>query len=293
MKFKELLTTNQLFDSHCHLNAADYDLDREGVVKRAQESKITTIIDIAVNLESTKKALESTNNFPEKVFATAGIDPEVFVPGSDMYIENGEEVYTQFEALIAVIEANTDKIVMIGETGLDNYWNKKHEVDKDDAEQSLEYQKELFKNHIKLSKTYDLPLTIHSRETVDECIEILESYASEDVWGVFHSITPEADDDQYSFEEKLRKILDMGFYISLNGIMTYKSANLLRNTVLKILKSKFQVPNKEVSPIDFYNAGFVFETDGPYLAPEGKRGDLNEPSNVLDIYNQIVNYLVN
>lgn len=280
MKFKELLIKNELFDSHCHLNASDYDLDRAGVIKRAGEKKIIPIIDIAIDLESTIKALESSNNFPEKVYATAGIDPEVFMPGSDMYVEDGEAVYEQFEALIALIEANTDKVVMIGETGLDNYWNKKNELSLEEAEKSLENQKELFKKHIKLSKTYDLPLTIHSRETIDECIEILESYSSEKVWGVFHSITPEVDDDEYSFEEKLRKILEMGFYISLNGIVTYKSAKLLRNVVLKILKSKFQVPNKDINPNDFYNAGFVFETDGPYLSPEGKRGELNEPANI-------------
>ncbi|MBP9759067.1 TatD family hydrolase [Candidatus Dojkabacteria bacterium] len=292
MKFRELLTKNELFDSHCHLNASDYDLDRAGVVKRAVGKGIISIIDIAVDLESTRKALKSTNDFPENVYATAGIDPEVFMSGSDMYVENGEEVYKQFEALIALIEANTDKILMIGETGLDNYWNKKSELSFEEAEISLENQKELFKKHIKLSKTYDLPLTIHSRETVDECIEILEGYASEKVWGVFHSITPEADDDEYSFEDKLRKILEMGFYISLNGIVTYKSAKLLRNVVLKILKSKFQVPNKDISPNDFYNAGFVFETDGPFLAPEGKRGELNEPANIKLIYESLSSQLL-
>ena len=108
---------------------------------------------------------------------------------------------------------------------------------------------------------------------------------------MFHSITPEIDDDEYSFEGKLREILEMGFYISLNGIITYKSANLLRNTVLKIFKSKVKCQQSKVSLNDFYNAGFVFETDGPYLAPEGKRGERNEPANVSLVYDFLVSLL--
>lgn len=291
MKFKELLQKNELFDSHCHLNANEYEQDRSDVVLDSINSGIT-VVDIGTDLESSKNAIETAKTFPEKVYASAGIDPEVFIPGSGLYVEDGSLVYQDFESLISLIENNLEHVMLVGETGLDNYWNKKNEIDSDISENSFEYQKELFKKHIKISKLYDLPLSIHSREAVDECIEILERYTPEDITGIFHSLTPELDDTVESFEDKVWKILEMGYLISINGIVTYKTASLLRNTIIKILKSKIQISNnRKLEPLDFYEAGFVFETDGPYLSPEGKRGQRNEPKNVKEIYEFIRNLI--
>lgn len=290
-KFRQLLESNSLFDSHCHLNANAYDTDRQEIIGHAVDKGVCPIVDIAVDINSTRLAIDTAKQNPDLVYATAGIDPESFVPGSDLYVEDGSDVYRQFDGLIPLIENNLDYIVMIGETGLDNYWIQKLGLDEVSVDKSIQYQKELFEKHIKLAITYNLPLSIHSREAIDECIKLLQIYATENVWGVFHSITPEVDDDEYSFEGKLREILEMGFYISLNGIITYKSANLLRNTVLKIFKSKVNCQQSKVSLNDFYNAGFVFETDGPYLAPEGKRGERNEPANVSLVYDFLVSLL--
>lgn len=289
MKFKDLLKQNKLFDSHCHLNSREYDQDRAEVVVNSISREVSPIIDIGIDSQSSSKALETSVNHKGEVYAAVGVDPQLCIPGDHMYVSNFQNLLSQFQECEKLARENPDEVIMIGETGLDLYWMKVKDVGEEATMSSLENQKILFEKHIELAKILDLPMTIHTREAVDECIEILSEH---NVTGVFHSLTPEIGDDEKSFEAKVRKILEMGYMISLNGITTYKSANLLRNTVLKLVKSANPNEGYAQSPIEFYEAGFIFETDGPWLAPEGKRGQRNEPGNVKDIFEITKNYLL-
>jgi TatD DNase family protein len=282
MNFQKLLEQNDLFDSHCHFNSAVYNIDRKDLVNRAIQNNVEIVIDIGIDEDSSRKAVAIAKQFSGNVYAAVGVDPQLCIPGDEMYVDDMSKLFSQFGQISKLAYDNRDKVIMVGETGLDLYWMKVKKLDEHSVQQSYKNQKMLFEKHIELASELDLPLSIHSRESIDECIEILSKY---NVGGVFHSLTPEVDDNEESFEKKVRTILEMGFYISLNGIITYKSANLLRNTIFKILRSK----NDDIQdPIDFYEAGFIFETDGPYLSPEGKRGERNVPENIKGIYQFLV-----
>jgi TatD DNase family protein len=309
--FKNLISKNILFDSHCHLHFDNYDKDRDEVVDEAVNNEINTIIDVGVNLKESKKALKNSKKY-EVVFTTTGVHPETCIKGSDLYIDDFQKTLDEFEACKQLLadcnddSSKVDRIIMIGETGLDFYWTKKGSLSSEEENESKQNQIKLFRKHIELSLDYGLPLTIHSRDAISECLNVLESSLRSllksgknklssfnnhsEVKGVFHSLTPETDDDERSFYQKVNEILESGFMIGLNGIFTFKNAGLLRSVFIKVLKEKIKA-SSQIRPLDFYNAGFVFETDGPWLSPQGKRGERNEPANIKIIYDFVQNLI--
>ena len=167
---------------------------------------------------------------------------------------------------------NRKHIFGIGETGVDNYWIQK--LDPEEQKTSIRLQTELFSAHIELAKQYNLPMTIHSRNYEKECLEILRNANAG--FTIFHSYT-----GNY---ETAKAILDAGYGLGVNGIITFKNANELRETYSRLLGN---VPSG-VGPKYFYDKGIFFETDAPFLAPEGKRGEQNEPANVKDIFEAFI-----
>ncbi len=282
-----------LFDSHCHLNEEVYDNDRDQVVARSIKNGVEYIFDIPARLNSVYNVIEYAKK-NSHIFASIGIDMETCVPGSDLFENDFEKVQREVNQLLELDFENNKKFIqMVGETGIDLYWMNKVHLDPKQILDSLEKQKWLFQIHIDIANKYQLPLTIHSREAIAECLKILNekiAITHKRIYGIFHSLTPETGDDESSFYHKVKEIHEAGFIVGLNGIVTFKNAHIIRNTVLKIIRENtIKKNNFELS--DIYASGFVFETDGPFLSPEGKRGERNEPRNIKSIVEILLSYL--
>lgn len=275
---------NFLFDSHAHINSRNFDLDRDQVIERATKNDVKMIFDIGTDISSSQLSLDIAKNNPGVVYSFVGIDPEVLIPGSSLTLtENFDKkwIETKTEYLNAIISSNKDFIKGIGETGMDFYWIKEKlesgEIDKSQFNKIKKDQQKLFEMHLDLAKEHKLPLSIHSRGAEEECLKVIKSYSG--VVGIFHSYTGNYD--------IAKKILSSGNGLGVNGIITFKNAYELRGIYKKILGKKI----KDYSPMDFYKAGIFFETDCPFLAPDGKRGERNEPANVRTVFESFVTFL--
>jgi|GEM_PF-845201 len=279
MNFFDLIQQYKLFDSHCHLNNKEFNKDRTRVIQQAFQQGIEAIIDVGMDIRSSQKSIEITSHqqFQDKIFSTIGIHPEVFIPGSDLYEENEIDLENIINELTEFISHNLKYIAFIGETGLDYYWLEKNtNIDNEIMGRAKSRQQQMFLRHIELARKFNLPLTIHSRSSVDDCINLI---IDKNVKGVFHSLTPDElargtiFDQKKIFYDQVNTILEMGFFIGINGIITYKSAKILREVFTKVIKEKTQQQKVEPTIIhiveNLYNAGFVLETDSPLLKPSG------------------------
>ncbi|WP_043887728.1 TatD family hydrolase [Methylophaga thiooxydans] len=216
-------------DSHCHLNMlADEPGGIDAMVAEATDNGIQHILCIAIDKKSCAEVKAIADTFPQ-VTASVGIHPNV----------EQEEQFT-VEQLIA--EASHPKVIAIGETGLDYFR----------SEGDLEWQRERFRVHIEAAKQTQKPLIIHTREARQDTMAILEKENAEKAGGIIHCFTENW--------ETAQRALDIGFYISLSGIVTFKSAKELQDVAKKL-------------PLD----RILIETDSPYLAPVPHRGKTNKP----------------
>lgn len=220
-----------LIDSHCHLDYPALTKDRDGVMARARLAGVQRMVNIATNRRDFDKVRETAESIDD-VFCTVGVHPH-------HTHEDDEDITT--EELIAL--AVHPKVVGIGETGLDFYYNK---APRDIQEQAL-------RRHIRAAQTTQLPLIIHSRDAEEDTVRVLKDEG--DVTGVLHCFSSR----RILAEEALK----LGFYISLSGILTFKKSQELRDIVADI-------------PLD----RLLVETDSPYLAPEPYRGKPCEPAYV-------------
>lgn len=222
-----------LVDSHCHLdglNYADLHADVADVVNKAKARGVSHLLSVSVTLPRFKKMRELIADF-DNVHTSCGVHPL-----------NQDEVFEKAELLAL---SRDPKVVAIGETGLDYYYspdNKSQQVDS-------------FRKHIQVAVELDKPLIIHTRNAVEDTINILKEEGAEKVGGVIHCFTESA--------EMAQTLLDMGFYISISGIVTFKSAKALQAVVKTIPADRLLV-----------------ETDSPYLAPVPYRGKENQPAYV-------------
>lgn len=234
----------EFFDSHSHYNDEKFDEDREKIIQDTYESGITKFICAGYSIESSKLSLEIANKY-EFIYSICGISPND-VP------EKSEEIEDMLKELENIIKSDkSNKIVAIGEIGLDYYWNKENK----------EIQKELFIKQIELANKYDLPIVIHTREAVDDTIKILKENKVKNT-GVFHCCQLN--------RELVKQALLLGFYISFAGPITFKNS-----------KNAEEIVN--MVPIE----KILIETDSPYLAPEPKRGTRNDSRNVKHIAEKI------
>lgn len=220
-----------LVDSHCHLDFPDLFSGLPDVLRRAEQMQVGTMLTISTKMstfQNVRAIAESTDN----VFCTVGIHPHE--------AENDADVTT--EQLIDL--AKHPKVVGIGETGLDYYYDNS----------PRELQQELFRRHIAASRETGLPLIVHTRDADDDTVSILQDeYAKGAFGGLIHC---------FSASDQLAKdALDIGFYISVSGIATFKTAEPIRETLKSV-------------PLD----RLLVETDAPFLAPVPHRGKTNEPS---------------
>lgn len=248
-------------DSHAHLEAstslkelrgASVD-DLEGALKRAADDDVREIITIGTSIETSKKAIEIAQKYSSadlKIYAACGLHPK------DAKEEIGKLGVNESIHRLKSIAKSSSKVVGIGECGLDYYkqetGNNKHKT----TDEEKEFQRELFRAQIKLAADLDLPLVIHCRNGWDEIFDLLSSNGQGLIAkGVFHSWTGDW--------EAAKRALELGFYISFSGIVTFKNATAIQRVAREM-------------PLD----RMLVETDSPYLSPEPFRGMQNEPKNV-------------
>ncbi len=269
---------NKLIDTHAHLNASVYDNDLKEVIQSASQSGVEQIWDVSVDLESSRKSCEIAKKY-SNVKSFIGIVAEVFIPGSDLFADLNTKLSWFDQAkkdLKELFVNNKENIVGIGETGMDYYWIEKDKsVSFESKKRSKFLQEKLFRMQLELAEELQLPLTIHSRAAELDCLKIASEYQ---VTGIFHSFTGDY--------QAAKGILDKGFALGINGIITFKNADSLREVYKKIVgRIKPDLPIT-----DLYSKGIFFETDAPFLSPEGKRGSRNEPSNLRDIFEFFVKF---
>lgn len=229
----------ELFDSHAHYNDERFKEDREEVLQAVWDAGITKLICAGYSLEASRQAVQIANTH-QNIYAIVGISPNDIPSQKEGYEQILNEELQQIEKL-----AYDEKVVAIGEIGLDYYWNKENK-----EEQKLAFQKQ-----IELANKLELPIVIHTREAVYDTLEILKSEVTPVKKGIFHCCPLNLD--------LIREGLKLGFYISFAGPITFKNAKNAQEAIQA-------VPLERI----------LIETDSPYLAPEPKRGTRNDSRNV-------------
>ena len=221
----------EFFDSHAHYNDEKFEVDRDEIIGELYAEGITKITCPGYNIKSSQFAIDISRKY-DQIFATVGISPNDI---EDMEVEDLDKIYEI---------AQNDKVVAIGEIGLDYYWNKENK----------EKQKEFFIKQIEIADKLNLPIVIHCRDAVMDILDILKNKACPQKRGIFHCCMLN--------KELIKEAVKLGFYISFSGNITFKTA--------KPEESVNEVPLDKI----------LIETDSPYLAPEPFRGKRNDSGNV-------------
>jgi TatD DNase family protein len=225
-----------LIDSHCHLPPLRKKDKAKQLVEDATAEGVAKLINIGTSLKDSKDAVETASSFDE-VWSSVGVYPH----------ENLDDSNDKIKKELQVLIENNDKIVAVGECGVDiSEWREGRPI---------EDQLVLFETQIELALDNNLPVIIHNRNADELILKTLEKYRNENLTGVSHCFS--------SNWEFARRLLDLNFYVSFSGMITYPSREDLLETVRN-------VPNDR----------FLVETDAPYLPPEGMRGQKNEPKYV-------------
>ncbi len=227
-----------LVDSHCHLDFPDLAQRLPEILERMRQNDVGCAVCIGVNLEDFPRVLALAESHPH-LYATVGVHPE--------YTDAEEPTEQKLIELAA-----HPKVIAIGETGLDYYWQKDRP----------EWQRDRFRRHIRAAITTGKPLVVHMRDAADDTLRILDEEGAQTVGGVMHCFT--------ETWEVARQALDLGFYISFSGIVTFKNALAIKEAA-------------EKTPLD----RILVETDSPYLAPVPYRGKTNEPAYVRHVAEEI------
>lgn len=229
----------KIFDTHAHYDDIKFDEDREELLKKIYEFGVKKYVNVGCDINTSKKSIElaKTHSF---IYASCGVHPSEIK--EEKYIEQIKEI----EEL-----AKNEKVVAIGEIGLDYHWN----------EDNKKLQKETFLNQIEIANKLKLPIIIHTREAIQDTIEILKTNKIEN-GGILHCCPFNKD----LVETGLRA----GLYIAFGGTCTFKNSKNA-NEIIEI------VPMEKM----------LIETDSPYLAPEPKRGTRNDSRNLEFVINKI------
>ena len=238
--------SEMFIDTHAHLDFPEFKYETSAVLGRAKEAGVERVINIGVDIETSKHSLELARRYPE-IYAAIGIHPHSSL---DLDIETRGTLLTY---------AAQEKVVAIGEIGLDYYYLKRSSQYAHCP--TREQQIFCFEQMLDIALETRMPVIIHSREADADILAILKSYSS-GLRGVLHCFS-----SNYSFAEK---ILDLGFAISFTGNITYKKSEDIVEAIRRI-------------PI----GSIMIETDSPYLAPEPYRGKRNEPAYVAEVARKI------
>jgi TatD DNase family protein len=230
-----------IFESHAHYDDEQFDIDRDTLLEGLTEEGIEYIINVGANIKSSYECVKLAKKY-DYIYAAIGVHPHD--------VKHMKE--QDLESLIGL--ASYDKVVAIGEIGLDYYYDFS----------PRETQKLWFREQIKIAKDLELPIIIHSRDASKDTFDIIKESEAKQVGGVVHCYS-----GSYEMAVEYTKL---GFYIGVGGVITFKNANKLKEVVKKI-------------PID----NILIETDSPYLAPVPNRGKRNDSSNLKYIAQEISN----
>lgn len=225
-------------DSHCHLDFPELANDLDSYLKAMRAHNVTHALCVSVDLKTLPNMLELVEAH-DNLFASVGAHPDYEL-----------DVEPEIDTLVAL--AQHPKVVAIGETGLDYYRLKG----------DLEWQRQRFRNHIRAAIQVEKPLIIHTREAASDTLNLMKQEQANIVQGVMHCFTE-------TLPVALEAI-EMGFYISFSGIVTFKNAHQVKEVATRI-------------PLD----RILIETDSPYLAPVPHRGKLNHPALVSHVADEI------
>lgn len=222
-----------IVDSHCHLDFETFEGERDEVIERARQAGVCRMVTISTRITTFPKIRAIAEQYDD-IFCSVGIHPH----------QAGEEPEVSVEELVTL--AAHPKVVGIGESGFDYFYDSS----------PRDAQRRSFTTHIRAAQETGLPLIVHARDADDDTADLLEAeYARKPYTGVLHCFS--------SGRRLAERALDIGFYVSLSGIITFKNAEDIRSTVQDV-------------PLD----RLLVETDSPYLAPVPKRGKRNEPAYV-------------
>lgn len=230
---------NYWTDTHAHIYAKDFDEDRTEMLRQCDDSDIKRIYMPNIDHTSIDSMLEVEQGHPNQCFCMMGLHPC--------------SVKKDFECELYRVEEwlAKRKFAAVGEMGTDLYWEKTF----------WDQQKEAFKIQVGWAKKYKLPIVIHCRESMDQTIELLEPLLDNQLTGIFHCFSGTL--------EQAKKIISMGFYLGIGGVVTFKNGGL----------------DKILPDIELKN--MVLETDSPYLAPAPHRGKRNSPIYIPHIADKI------
>lgn len=220
----------QLFDTHAHLDASQFDDDREEMIQRARDAGVELIVNIGFDRHTIPTTMELIEKY-DFIYAAIG-----WHPVESIHMQEGDLEW--IEQL-----CQHPKVVAIGEIGLDYHWDTSPK----------DVQERVFREQIRLAKKLKMPIVIHNRDAHADVVRILKEEGASEVGGIMHCFSGSV--------EIAKQCLDMNFYISFGGPVTFKNARVPKEVL------------KEV-PLD----RLLIETDCPYLAPHPNRGKRNEPS---------------
>ncbi len=222
--------TMQLIDTHTHLYVKAFKNDIDAVMARALEAGVSRFYLPAIDSTETESMLQLESRYPGTCHAMMGLHPC--------------SVKEDYETELKLVEdwLSKRKFVAVGEIGLDYYWDRSF----------TGQQKDAFHRQIEWALHYDIPIVIHSRNSIDDCLEIVGQHQKGRLRGIFHCFTESL--------EAARKVMDLGFYMGIGGVLTYKNSGLAEVV-------------REI-PLEY----LVLETDAPYLTPVPFRGKRNESS---------------
>jgi TatD DNase family protein len=222
-----------MIDTHAHIYADEFNDDIEAVLTRSKSAGVSRILMPAIDSETHEKMISLEDNQADYCISMMGLHPC--------------SVKSNYKDELKAIEGyfTKRKFIAVGETGLDFYWDLTFK----------DQQYEVFHRQAELALNYNIPLVIHSRNSTNECIEVVRQHQNGNLKGVFHCFSGTA--------EQAQKIVDLGFYLGIGGVLTFKNSGL----------------DKAIAEIDL--SKIVLETDAPYLAPVPYRGKRNECGYIL------------
>jgi len=227
-----------IFDTHAHYDDEAFDQDRETLLDSMKNRGVEAIVNVGADIPSSKLTVGLVRRFPN-VYGALGVHP-------DNVGEITEEDWAWLKQAVY-----KPKIVAIGETGLDYHWSDAKDL-----------QKEWFVKQMNLAREAKLPIIVHSRDAAADTLDVMKANKAEEIGGILHC---------YAYSKEMAKeFLDMGFYLGIGGVVTFKNAAKLKEVV-------------EYAPIE----QLVIETDCPYLSPEPNRGKRNSSLNLPYVVNEI------
>lgn len=228
-----------LFESHAHYDDDAFEEDRDTLLSALRENGIATVVNVGASLASCKTTLALMEQYTF-LYGAMGVHPS----------ETAELNEENFQWLME--QCSLDKVVAVGEIGLDYYWN----------EPEAGIQKKWFERQLEMAREVKLPVIIHSRDAAKDTLDMMKSIHAEEIGGVIHC---------FSYTKEIaREYLDMDYYFGIGGVITFKNAKKLKEAAAYI-------------PIE----KIVLETDSPYLAPEPNRGKRNSSLNLPYIAKEI------